>query len=143
MFCYPVMWPVYSLRRYEIYFYIFLSFSFPVSLYYVWQIPIFPSCCNSWYLYDMVRQNMLRTYEVKWVISKKKIGFHDFTVKTICLQQIKIPFFTLYVRTVTWATIWYTYHTAAAFPWCYILVTARKSFGRITGALMLGRIPNI
>ena len=50
---------------------------------------------------------------------------------------------TLYVRTVTWATIWYKYHAAAAFPWCYILVTARKSFGRITGALVLSRIPNI
>ena len=39
----------------------------------------------------MVALNMSRTYDVKWVISKKRIGFDDFFDVTECLQQIAIP----------------------------------------------------
>ena len=36
----------------------------------------------------MVPKNMLRTYEVKWVFSKRKLLFSDVTK---CLQQFEIP----------------------------------------------------
>ena len=39
----------------------------------------------------MVAQNMLRTYDVKYVFSEIKIGF-DYTFNvTKCLQQIEMP----------------------------------------------------
>ena len=40
----------------------------------------------------MVTQNMLRTYEVKWVSSAKKIGFDDSFDVTKCFKQIEIPY---------------------------------------------------
>ena len=39
----------------------------------------------------MVAQNMLRTYDVKWIFSEKKIGFVDSCDVTKCLQLIKMP----------------------------------------------------
>ena len=38
----------------------------------------------------MVAQFMLRTYDVKWVISEKIFGFDDFFDLTKCLRQIEI-----------------------------------------------------
>ena len=38
----------------------------------------------------MVAQNMLRTYEIKWVVSEKKSGFGNSFDVTKCLQQFEI-----------------------------------------------------
>ena len=38
----------------------------------------------------MVAQNMLRTYQVKWVFPRKRLRFDDYFVITKCLQQIEI-----------------------------------------------------
>ena len=48
---------------------------------------------DPWYLHKIVAQNMLRTYEIKLVFSrkKKKIGFYDYFAVTKCLQHIEIP----------------------------------------------------
>ena len=45
---------------------------------------------NTWYLYKMVAQNMLRTYDVKQVILAN-VGFDNSFDVTKCLQQIEIP----------------------------------------------------
>ena len=44
-----------------------------------------------WHLYEMVVQNMLRTYDVKGLFREKKIGFEVSFDVTKCFQQIKMP----------------------------------------------------
>ena len=46
----------------------------------------------SWYLYEMVAQNMLRTFDVEYdFFREKKIGFDNSFDVTRCIQQIEIP----------------------------------------------------
>ena len=45
----------------------------------------------SWFLYQMVAQIMLRTFDVKNGIFRKNIEFNDSFDVTKCLQQIEIP----------------------------------------------------
>ena len=43
------------------------------------------------YLYKMVAQNLLRTYDENYVFTEKKIGFDDSFDVTKCLQIIEMP----------------------------------------------------
>ena len=57
----------------------------------------------------MVAQNMLRMFDVKKGLFRKKPGFDDISDVTKCLQQIELPDF-LHMCAVFCATISYTYH---------------------------------
>ena len=56
------------------------------------QLRCFRNISLPWYLYKMVAQDMLLTYDVKRIISeRKKIGSDNSFDVTKYLQQIKIP----------------------------------------------------
>ena len=48
------------------------------------------SVSNQWYLNKMVAQNMLHTYEAKYVFIEQKIEFDTSVDVTKCPQQIEI-----------------------------------------------------
>ena len=61
VFCYPVMWPEYSLKRYDIWLYLFISFPLYLLIFFSFlQILVCPSCCNycCWsYISGIVRKS--------------------------------------------------------------------------------------